>query len=103
MLWVKKQLHFADFLKIRCQKSIMQKIESIMKKLILNPVKDTVTLCLPEDWVGKTVICLLKDPGEEEVEMVGLASEGAIFYQAERYRRLAKRRPRRKRLRRRQV
>ena len=78
----------------------MSQTEKIMKKLILNPVKDTVTLCLPEEWVGRTVICLLKDPGEEEVEMVGYASEGAIFYQAERYRHLAKRKPRVKRLRR---
>jgi len=74
-----------------------------MKKLILNPAKDTVTLCLPEDWVGKTVICLLRDPEEDNMEMVGYASEGAIFYQAEHYRSLAKRKPRRKRLRRRQL
>jgi len=100
---VKKQLYLADLRKNRCQKSIIQKTESIMKKLILNPVKDTVTLCLPEDWVGKTVICFLRDPNEEEVDMVGYASEGAIFYQAERYRRLAKRKLRRKRLRRRHV
>ena len=74
-----------------------------MKKLILNPAKDTVTLCLPEDWVGKTVICLLKDPTEEETEMVGYASEDAILYRAERYKRLAKRKLRKKRLRRRQL
>ena len=89
--------------KNRCQKTIMPKTEKIMKKLILNPAKDTVTLCLPEDWVGKKVICLLKDPTEEEMEMVGYASEGAIFYQAERYKRLAKRKLRKKRLRRRQI
>ena len=73
----------------------------IMKKLILNPTKDTVTLCLPEDWVGKTLICLLKEPAEENFEMVGIASEDAIFYRAEHFRKLAKRRPRNKRLRRR--
>lgn len=97
-----KQLIFAELQKNRCQKRIISQIEKIMKKLILNPIKDTVTLCLPEDWVGRTIICLLKDPSEEEMEMVGYASEGAIFYQAERYRHLAKRKPRKKRLRRKQ-
>lgn len=47
-----------------------------MKKLILLPKTDTVTICLPSDWVGRPVICLLKaqetvvhspDVNEEEV------------------------------------
>ena len=54
-----------------------------MKKLILNPKQDTVTICLPENWVGKPVICFLKDPAEEEMDMVGMASEDAIFYEDE--------------------
>ena len=73
-----------------------------MKKIIITPVRDTVTICLPQDWVGKTVICLLKSPYEkEEMEVVGMASEDAIFYQAEHFRKWAKRNPRTKRLRKR--
>jgi len=30
-----------------------------MKKIILLPQKDTVTICLPEQWVGIPVICKL--------------------------------------------
>ena len=30
-----------------------------MKKIILLPQKDTVTLCLPKEWVGIPVICKL--------------------------------------------
>mgnify|MGYP006988834801 CR=1 FL=1 len=72
-----------------------------MKKIIISPMKDTVTLCLPQNWIGRTVICTLREPGDEAVEVMGMASEDSIFYQAERYRKLANRRPRRKRLRRR--
>ncbi|MCR4680668.1 MAG: hypothetical protein K5636_03540 [Bacteroidales bacterium] len=72
-----------------------------MKKLILSPKKDTVILCLPSDWVGKTIICLLKEPFEAEIEMVGQASEDAIFYRADKYRKIAKRQPRKQRLRKR--
>ena len=89
------------FVKNECQKINVKQTAKIMKKLILNPTRDTVTLCLPKDWVGKPVICYLKDSAEEETEMIGIASEDAIFYQAAHYRRLAKRRPRKKRLRRR--
>lgn len=28
--------------------------------MILTPQKDTVTICLPPDWVGQTVVCILK-------------------------------------------
>lgn len=28
--------------------------------MILNPKKDTVTICLPPDWVGQSVVCILK-------------------------------------------
>ncbi len=73
-----------------------------MKKLILNPKTDTVTLCVPRTWVGKTVICLLQEPLEDEkIEIVGEASENSILYQAEHFRKIAKRKPRNKRLRRR--
>ena len=72
-----------------------------MKKLILSPKKDTITLCLPSDWVGKTVVCLLKEPFEAETEMVGQVSEEAILYRADRYRKISQRKPRNKRLRKR--
>ncbi len=87
------------FPKKACQKSYGQENAEIMKKLILNPTKDTIVLCLPETWVGKPVICFLREPDNESTEMVGMASEDAIFYQAAHFRKLAKRRPRRKRLR----
>ncbi|HPS70797.1 MAG TPA: hypothetical protein PLM70_00930 [Bacteroidales bacterium] len=31
-----------------------------MKKLILLPKTDTVTICLPPEWVGHPIICILK-------------------------------------------
>ena len=31
-----------------------------MKKIVLLPKTDTVTLCLPEEWVGVPVICKLE-------------------------------------------
>ncbi len=34
--------------------------ENAMKKLILLPKTDTVTICLPIDWVGRPIICILK-------------------------------------------
>jgi hypothetical protein len=85
-----------------CQKLNSNKNAKIMKKLILNPKTDTVTLCVPRTWVGKTVICLLQEPLEDEkIEIVGEASENSILYQAEHFRKIAKRKPRNKRLRRR--
>jgi hypothetical protein len=33
------------------------KTQLAMKKIILLPKTDTVTLCLPEEWVGVPVIC----------------------------------------------
>jgi len=30
-----------------------------MKKIILLPKTDTVTLCLPEEWVGVPIVCRL--------------------------------------------
>lgn len=38
-----------------------------MKKLILKPSKDTITICLPEDWVGKFVSCILQKEEEEDI------------------------------------
>lgn len=31
-----------------------------MKKLLLLPKTDTITICLPRDWVGHPIICILK-------------------------------------------
>jgi len=31
-----------------------------MKKVVLLPKNDTVTLCLPEKWVGVPIICKLE-------------------------------------------
>lgn len=59
-----------------------------MKKMILTPKKDTVTFCLPSDWVGKPLICILKSPYEKEEEenVVSYVSEAAICYSANRFR-----------------
>ena len=73
-----------------------------MKKLILTPQKDTVTLCLPQEWVGKPIVCVLRRPEEKstyptESEFVSEVREDHIGYQVTRYRQV--RRPRKKRLR----
>ena len=73
-----------------------------MKKLILTPQKDTVTICLPQEWVGKPLVCVLRHPDENgayptESEFVSEIREESIGYQASRY--SQKRRPRKKRLR----
>jgi len=71
----------------------------MMKKLILTPKSDSITLCLPPDWVGKSIVCILKEP--QETEMVTEVSEDAIQYQADRFRKNHKEsRERKKRLRR---
>lgn len=57
-----------------------------MKKLILTPKKDTFTICLPPDWVGKPMVCILKTPYEQfEDEVISQVSDVAISYQAERH------------------
>jgi len=32
-----------------------------MKKLLITPTTDTITLCLPKEWVGKSIICTLHE------------------------------------------
>ncbi|MCQ2285422.1 MAG: hypothetical protein MJZ76_00925 [Bacteroidales bacterium] len=39
-----------------------------MKKLILTPTKDTITICLPEDWVGRSISCILDCENENDIE-----------------------------------
>ncbi len=74
-----------------------------MKKMILTPKKDTITICLPPEWVGKPLVCILKAPYDmEEEEVVSQVSEAAACYSVRRFRRpKAQRRPRYKHLRRR--
>jgi hypothetical protein len=38
-----------------------------MKKIVLLPKTDTVTLCLPEQWVGVPVICKLMPIFEQHI------------------------------------
>jgi len=75
-----------------------------MKKLFLTPQKDTFTICLPPEWVGKPLVCILRHPEEkaaypENSEFVSELREESFIYNAERYRQ-KRRRPCKKRLRR---
>lgn len=77
-----------------------------MKKLILTPQKDTMTICLPQDWVGKPLVCILKHPDEIETypiasEFVSVLREDTLGYNASKYKYQRKRKPRKKRLRKR--
>jgi len=66
---------------------MFEKHKKTMKKLILNPKKDTITLCLPPEWVGRPIVCILEIPYETTgEEVVSQVSEAAIFYHADRYR-----------------
>lgn len=38
-----------------------------MKKIILFPKTDTVTLCLPEQWVGVSLICTLTPVFDKQI------------------------------------
>ena len=49
-----------------------------MKKLILTPSKDTITICLPENWVGKSISCILSSEDEDRAIME--AAEGRHGY-----------------------
>ena len=77
-----------------------------MKKLFITPQKDTVTLCLPLEWVGKPLVCVLSHPDERteypcETEFVSEVREASIGYNEFVYKK--KRRPRTKRLRRKKI
>jgi len=74
-----------------------------MKKLFITPQKDTVTLCLPPEWVGKPMVCVLSHPDERDeypfdTEFVAEVREESIGYNEMIYKK--RRRPRKKRLRR---
>lgn len=49
-----------------------------MKKLILKPSKDTITICLPEDWVGKFISCILQK--EDETVLISEMQEPESEY-----------------------
>ena len=74
----------------------------MMKKMIFTPKRDSITICLPPEWVGKPLICILKDPSDTtDEEIVSEVSENALCYQTARYRRKSReRRPRTRHLRR---
>lgn len=69
-----------------------------MKKMILTPKKDTITFCLPDDWVGKPMVCILKSPYEcdEDEDVVSYVSEDAMCYSVGRFRKPKVRRKLRK-------
>ena len=97
----KKDIKMSFWAEIINRKEISPKIEN-MKKLILTPQKDTVTICLPQEWVGKPLVCVLRHPEEKgtyppESEFVSEVREESIGYLASRYRKTRK--PRKKRLR----
>lgn len=56
-----------------------------MKKMIITPKKDSITICLPPDWVGKPLVCMLETPYEQNEEMVSQVNEDAVGYGAERF------------------
>ena len=52
----------------------------MMKKLTLIPKTDTVTICLPSEWVGKVITCTLHITMEKTSIAVPLAAERKIPY-----------------------
>ncbi len=46
-----------------------------MKRLTLVPKTDTITICLPEEWVGKVINCTLQNTDEEAVMAYPIAAE----------------------------
>lgn len=63
----------------------------MLKKLILKPKKDSLTICLPPDWVGKPLTCIFRTEEDYSEEMVSEVSEDAIQYQRLKYRRRRRR------------
>lgn len=51
-----------------------------MKRLILVPKTDTITICLPPDWVGQTVTCSLRHTEHEMATPIPLAAERELSY-----------------------
>ncbi len=51
-----------------------------MKRLILVPKTDTITICLPPDWVGQTITCTLRHTEQEMATPIPLAAERTLTY-----------------------
>jgi hypothetical protein len=49
-----------------------------MKRLVLLPKTDTITICLPTEWVGHPIICFLK--ASESIIYEEETQEDAINY-----------------------
>lgn len=47
----------------------------MMKRLTLVPKTDTITICLPPEWVGKVINCTLQNTYEEASLAYPLAAE----------------------------
>lgn len=58
----------------------------MMKKLTLVPKTDSVTICLPPDWVNKVIVCTLQNEEEETAIRHAMAAEKKIPYAAPRKR-----------------
>ena len=58
----------------------------MLKKLILNPQRDTITICIPAEWVGQPLTCILKTANYVQEEIYAEVSEDAICYQRIKYR-----------------
>ena len=83
--------------------STTENLSKAMKKLIITPQKDTMTICLPQEWVGRPLVCILRHPEEKsayplESEFISELREESLGYNIRHYRQV--RRPRKKRLRR---
>lgn len=51
-----------------------------MEKLTLIPKTDSITICLPPDWVDKVIVCTLQNVSEEAVTRHAMAAEKRIPY-----------------------
>ncbi len=51
-----------------------------MEKLTLIPKTDTVTICLPPEWVGEVIVCTLQNMSEERAMRQAIAAEKGIPY-----------------------
>lgn len=57
-------------------------LEDAMKKMVLLPKTDTVTLCLPEEWIGIPIVCKLTPISNTHVNFdeVELEAEKVIAF-----------------------
>ena len=62
----------------------------MMKRLTLVPKTDTITICLPSEWVGKVINCTLRNTDEEEILAYPMAAERRPPYFVNRPKRLKK-------------